>query len=198
VSPNRVGLMVGVMAAALMGPAQADDSVAAGRYRLDPQHTFVHFEVLHFGTSTIRGRLGPVDGEIVLDPARGSGEVGLRVATASVDMGFPFFNTRMRAADLLASADHPEAYFVANRFRFEQGRLVELGGEFTLRGVGRSLTLKALRSRCRVDAQGQVCGGDFEGEIQRSDFGIDFGLPFIADRVRLQVQVEGRRLDPPR
>ncbi len=194
----RAGLVLAAMAAALAGPAQADDSVAAGRYRLDPQHTFVHFEVLHFGTSTIRGRLGPVDGEIVLDPARGSGEVGLRVATASVDMGFPFFNARMRAADLLASAEHPEAYFVANRFRFEQGRLVELAGEFTLRGVGSALTLKALRSGCRVDAKGQVCGGDFEGEIKRSDFGIDFGLPFIADRVRLQVQVEGRRLDPAR
>ena len=26
------------------------------RYTLDPTHSFVHFEVLHFGTSTIRGR----------------------------------------------------------------------------------------------------------------------------------------------
>ncbi len=195
-NPSRAGLLVGAAAAVLAGPAQADDRLASGRYRLDPQHTFVHFEVLHFGTSTIRGRIGPVDGEVVLDPARGTGEVGLRVATSSVDMGFPFFNARMRAADLLASADHPEAFFVANRFRFEQGRLVELAGEFTVRGVGRSLTLMALRSGCRVDAQGQVCGGDFEGEIKRSDFGIDFGLPFIADRVRLVVQVEGRRVEP--
>ena len=31
-------------------------------YRLDPQHTFVHFEVKHFDTSTLRGRVGPVRG----------------------------------------------------------------------------------------------------------------------------------------
>jgi polyisoprenoid-binding protein YceI len=40
-----------------------------------------------------------------------------------------------------------------------------------------------------------VCGGDFEGELLRSDFGATFGLPLIANRVRLQVQVEGRRPD---
>ena len=36
----------------------------------------------------------------------------------------------------------------------------------------------------------RAAGGDFEGELTRSDFGINFGLPFVADRVRLQVQVE--------
>jgi len=33
----------------------------------------------------------------------------------------------------------------------------------------------------------------FEGELRRSDFGATFGLPFVADRVRLRVQVEGLR-----
>ena len=29
-------------------------------YRLDPEASFVHFEVLHFGTSTLRGRAAPL------------------------------------------------------------------------------------------------------------------------------------------
>lgn len=33
-------------------------------YQLDPAHTFVTFEVRHFGTSTLRGRIGPVTGEV--------------------------------------------------------------------------------------------------------------------------------------
>ena len=37
------------------------------------------------------------------------------------------------------------------------------------------------------------CGGDFEGEILRSEFGAAFGRPLIGDRVRLVVQAEGRR-----
>jgi polyisoprenoid-binding protein YceI len=39
----------------------------------------------------------------------------------------------------------------------------------------------------------EVCGGDFEGEVSRSEYGATFGLPLVGDRVRLLVQVEGRR-----
>ena len=176
-------------------------------YSLDPEHSFVHFEVLHFGTSTIRGRIGPVTGKVVLDSAAGRGELSLRINTATVDTGLRFFDARVREPDLLASAAFPEAYFVATRFRFDGVRLAEVRGEFTWRGVSQPLSLKALRFGCRslaasgtaaaaataTASAGEVCGGDFEAEFKRSDFGATFGLPFVADRVRLQVQVEGLR-----
>jgi polyisoprenoid-binding protein YceI len=163
-------------------------------YVLDPQHSFVHFEVLHFGTSTSRGRFGPLQGEVLMDPQARSGELSLRVATANVDTGLAVFNARLRQDDLLASAAHPEAFFVSRNFRFVAGQLTELRGEFTLRGVSQPLSLRALRFSCRNTAEGaQVCGGDFEAEILRSEFGSTFGLPFVANRVRLLVQVEGQR-----
>ena len=36
-------------------------------YTLLPEHSFVQFEVLHFGTSTARGRFGPIAGQVTLD-----------------------------------------------------------------------------------------------------------------------------------
>jgi len=164
-------------------------------YSLDPTRSFVHFEFLHFGTSTSRGRFGPVTGEVVLDRAAGRGELGLRIATASVDTGLAIFNARLRQADLLASEAYPEAFFVARNFRFDGQRLVEVRGELTLRGVSQPLSLNAIRFACRQDAQRQVevCGGDFEATINRSDFGASFGLPLVSDSVRLLVQVEGVR-----
>ena len=171
----------------------AAQAQSAAVYTLDPQHSFVHFEVLHFGTSTSRGRFGPVNGQVVLDRAKSQGEVALRLATTTVDTGLPVFNARLRQADLLASEAHPEAFFVATQFRFKDGAVVALRGEFTLRGVSQPLSLVARQFACRDDAGTEVCGGDFEGEILRSDFGATFGLPLIANRVRLIVQVEGRR-----
>jgi TRAP-type C4-dicarboxylate transport system substrate-binding protein len=56
---------VTVAVAALVGAAGA----APAEYDLDPQQTFVHFEVRHFDTSTLRGRVGPVRGEVMLDVA---------------------------------------------------------------------------------------------------------------------------------
>jgi len=177
----------------LLALAAASAGAQPAVYVLDPAHSFVHFEVLHFGTSTSRGRFGPVSGAVTLDRVAGRGEVGLRIPTATVDTGLPVFNARLREADLLASAEYPEAFFVARNFRFEGQILADVRGEFTLRGVSQPLSLFARRFACRSDDGGEVCGGDFEGELLRSEFGATYGLPFVADRVRLVVQVEGRR-----
>lgn len=163
-------------------------------YRLDPAHSFVHFEVLHFGTSTSRGRFGPLSGRVVLDRAAGTGEVDIRVNTASVDTGIPVFDVRLRQQDLLASTEFPDAFFVARTVRFEGDRVAEVRGEFTLRGISQPLSLLARQFACREDGDTQVCGGDFEGAVLRSSFGATFGLPLISDRVRVLVQVEGRRV----
>jgi polyisoprenoid-binding protein YceI len=166
-------------------------------YHLDPMHSFVHFEVMHFGTSTIRGRIGPVEGAVTLDRAARSGHVALRIPVATVDTGLSFFNTRLREPDLLATDEYPEAYFVSSNFRFNGDRLVEVRGEFTLRNVSRPLALQVRNFGCHAQPQSQqeVCGGDFEGEVLRSQFGASFGVPFVSDRVKLVVQAEGVRGD---
>jgi polyisoprenoid-binding protein YceI len=185
-----------LLAACLALPT-ATVRAAPASFVLDPDHSFVHFEILHFATSTIRGRFGPIAGEVELDRAAGRGRLSLQIATASVETGLPVFDARLRQADLLASDEFPAAYFVATRLRFEGDRLAEVRGEFTWRGLSQPLSLHGLRFSCRVEAAQEVCGGDFEGEILRSEFGSTFGMPFVADRVRLLVQVEGQRRPGP-
>lgn len=172
--------------------ALGDASAAPVVYTLEPEHSFVQFELLHFGTSTARGRFGPIAGQVTLDREAHSGSTRITIDTAAVSTGLRVFDARIRRADLLASADFPQAVFSAENFRFEGDRLVEVSGTFTLRGVSRPLVLRALRFGCETQAARQVCGGDFEGELQRSDFGIVYLIPLVADRVRLQVQVQGR------
>lgn len=184
-------------AAALTAALAAVTAVGAApvEYRFDPSHTFVHFEVRHFGTSTLRGRFGPIEGGVVLDREAGTGNLTVNVATAGVSSGMRVFDSRLREPDLLAVAEFPQASFVADRFVFDAGRLAEVKGSLTLRGVRQPLTLRALRFACemREMLQREVCGGDFEAEFERSAFGIVFGSPFVADRVRLVIQVEGIR-----
>jgi polyisoprenoid-binding protein YceI len=93
---------------------------------------------------------------------------------------------------MLASGANPQAYFTARGARFEGEVPREIRGEFTLRGISQPLTLKALRWNCGLNPlfRREVCGGDFEAQIDRSAFGITHSLPFVADRVRLLVQVE--------
>ncbi len=184
-------------AAALAGLAPAAPA-APEVFDLDPEQTFVQFEVRHFGASTLRGRIGPIRGEVLLDAQAGRGRVGLVIDLRTLNTGLKLLDLRLRQPDLLDVAGHPEAYFVAERFRFSQGQPVELTGEFTLRGIGTALTLRALRFACLDNEQPRRCGGDFEGEVLRSTFGASYGVPLVADRVRLRVQVEGLQRPQPR
>jgi polyisoprenoid-binding protein YceI len=180
-----------LLALCAAGAAQAESVV----YALDPDHSFVHFEVLHFGTSTLRGRFGPLNGHVELDRAAARGSVLLRIPTASVDTGMAAFDARLRQPDLLASEAYPTAEFASARFVFDGSRLTGVDGDLTLRGTRQGLELRALRFGCHTHPvlQREVCGGDFEGQIKRGDFGASFGMPFVENRVRLRVQVEGIR-----
>ena len=132
---------------------------------------------------------------MVLEREARRGSVSLQLDTAGVDTGLPAFDARLREADLLGSALYPQAYFTASTFVFDGPGVSAVHGELTLRGVSQGLELRALRFGCHTHPQlrREVCGGDFEGELRRSEFGAGFGIPFVADRVRLQVQVEGIR-----
>lgn len=171
-------------------------TAAPQTYALDADHSWVHFELTHFGTSTIRGRLGPARGVVVLDAQARRGEVSIEVDTASVSTGSKIFDERIRRDDLLATAAFPTAWFVSRSLQFDGERLVAVRGELTLRGRSLPLTLQATHFRCAahpLPPARELCGGDFEGRIKRSDAGIDFGLPFVGDDVTLRVQVEGTR-----
>lgn len=182
-------------AAALLAIVATAASAAPEVWRLDPEQTRIHFEVQHFGTSTSRGRFDTIGGSVTLDRTAQRGDVSIVVDTASVSTGLAPFDAVLRSPQMLATGAYPQAWFVASKLRFDGERLVALDGEITLRGTSRPLSLRALRFACRIDpARGrEVCGGDFEGELRRSDFGITYGQPFAADRVRLVVQVEATR-----
>jgi polyisoprenoid-binding protein YceI len=188
-------LAVFAAAAGLAGPATAQPVA----YRLDPSHSFVTFELLHFDTATLRGRFGPLDGEVQLDRSARSGRAQVVINTTAVSTGLAVLDSRLRQDDFLAVAAHPQAFFVAERFEFDaDGKVRALTGEFTLRGTSQPLRLQAQRYRCYTSPllRREVCGGDFEAEFQRSAFGIVHSLPFVADTVRLKIQVEAIRQEP--
>lgn len=167
-------------------------------WSLDPDHTRVHWEVSHFGTSTHRGRFDDVRGRIDWDRTANQAEVSIVIGTASVNTGGAALDGVLRSSKFLSSDSSPDAYFVAKQWRVGADGLPEMRGEFTLRGLSQPLSLKATSFGCHPRPQDgrEACGGDFEGVLSRSDFGITFGLPFIGDRVKLLVQVEAVKTSP--
>lgn len=143
-------------------------------------------------TSTIRGRFGKVGGNVQFDPKAQQLDLSISVDTASVSSGVPILDALLKGSAMLDATAQPQAFFVARNARFEGEVPREIRGEFTLRGVSQPLTLRALRWHCGLNPlfRRTVCGGDFEAEIVRSGFGITHSLPFVADSVRLVIQIE--------
>jgi polyisoprenoid-binding protein YceI len=185
-----------VIAAALATTALTSVSAQAqsATYALDPTHTFVTFEVPHFGVTTNRGRFDKKTGSVTLDKAGKSGKVEITIETGSINTGTEAFNKHLQSKDFFNSAEFPTAKFVADKFVFNGDKVAEVTGTLTLLGKTNPVTLKANNFGCYQNPmlKVEVCGGDFETTIVRSQWGVTWGLNFgFSDNVKLVIQAEG-------
>ncbi|PXW95851.1 polyisoprenoid-binding protein YceI [Sphaerotilus hippei] len=171
----------------------AAGAAQAATYAIDPTHTYVTFEAKHFGTSTNRGRFDKKSGSVEFDRAAKTGKVDLTLETGSISTGLAQFDTHLKSADFFNAATFPTAKFVADKFVFDGDKVSEVTGSLTMLGKTNAVTLKANSFNCYENPmlKREVCGGDFETTIQRSQWGINYGLTYgIPDAVKLLIQVE--------
>lgn len=180
-------------AAAVIGLGAAAPALgAATSYELDPSHTWVVYEIVHFGTSTNRGRFPVKAGKAQIDVQAHTGQLDVTVDTSAPASGVPALDGVMQGERLFRSSEFPTARFVANDMRFDGDKPAEVKGDLTLLGVTHPVTLKTQRFNCYTNTmlKREVCGGDFETTIQRSRWGMGWAPHIVADDVRLLIQVE--------
>ena len=181
-----------LIAAALFATAGLAHAESA-TYTIDPTHTFVTFEVTHFGTSTNRGRFDKKEGTVQLDKLAKTGKVELTLETGSIDTGTAAFDKHLQSDSFFNAAIFPTAKFVASNFSFSGDKVNEVTGQLTMLGKTIPVVLKATNFNCYVNPmlKREVCGGDFETTIQRSQWGMGWGINLgIPDTVKVAVQVE--------
>ncbi len=181
-----------LIATALAAAALAAQAQTAS-YAIDPTHTFATFEISHFGTSTNRGRFDKKNGTVQLDKTAKTGKVELTIETGSINSGTGPFDKHLQSKDFFNVAEFPTAKFVGDKFSFNGDKVTEVAGTLTLLGKTNPVVLKANNFNCYVSPmlKVEVCGGDFETTLVRSQYGMVWGLNFgFSDNVRLVVQVE--------
>jgi polyisoprenoid-binding protein YceI len=162
-------------------------------YGIDPTHTFVTFEISHFGTSTNRGRFDRKEGTVQLDKAGKTGKVDLTIDMTSINSGTAAFDKHLQSPDLFDAAKYPTAKFVADKFTFNGDKVAEVAGTLTLMGKTNPVVLKASNFNCYQNPmlKREACGGDFDTTIDRTAYGMNYGLQYgFPKEVRLIVQVE--------
>jgi polyisoprenoid-binding protein YceI len=176
-------------ALAAAGAAQAESAT----YAIDPSHTFVTFEANHNNTSTLRGRFDRKSGAVTLDRQARTGEAEITIDAASVSTGVPQLDTHLKSKDFFNAGETGSVRFVGNDFSFDGDKVSAVSGTLTILGKTLPVTLKAERFNCYVNQmlKREVCGGDFETTIVRSQWGMSYGLQYgLPDNIRLLIQVE--------
>lgn len=173
--------------------AMTAGAAQAANYAIDPTHTFVTFEIGHFGATTNRARFDKKQGTVEFDRAAKTGKVDITIDTTSVNSGTPAFDKHLQSADLFDAAKHPTIKFVSDKFSFNGDKVGEVTGQLTLLGKTAPVTLKATQFNCYDSPmlKREVCGGDFETTIDRTQWGMNYGVEWgFPKNVRLVVQIE--------
>ena len=189
---SRTSILLSTLALASVATLAQAEAVT---YLLDPNHTSVLFEIKHFGTSTNRGRFDKKEGSVTIDRAAKTGKVEVTFDIDSVNTGVAHLNASIKGGNLMKAAEFPTAKFVGDRFTFDGEKVASVAGTLTMLGKTQPVTLIASHFNCfdHPQVKREVCGGDFEATIQRSQWGMSYGVPAASDAVRLLIQVEGVR-----
>ena len=186
----RKSLLILAAAATLSAGVAQAESVA---YTIEPTHTFATFEISHFGASVNRGRFDKKEGKVQLDRAAKTGKVDITIDSTSVNTGTAAFDKHLQSPDLFDTAKFPTMKFVSDKFVFNGDKVAEVSGNLTLLGKTQPVTLKANQFTCYQNPmlKREVCGGDFETTIDRTAFGMNYGIAWgFPKDVRLVIQVE--------
>jgi polyisoprenoid-binding protein YceI len=186
---STIAFAAATVAVLTLGTAQAETAT----YAIDPTHTYATFEIGHFGTSTNRGRFDKKEGTVQLDRAAKTGKVEITLDMKSINTGAAGFDKHLQSPDLFDAATYPTAKFVGDAFTFNGDKVTEVAGTLTLLGKTQPVVLKASQFNCYTSPmiKREVCGGDFEATIDRTQWGMNYGIIYgFPKAVRLVVQVE--------
>jgi polyisoprenoid-binding protein YceI len=180
--------LAATLACGLAIPALAETET----FNVDPQHTFPAYEIGHFGYSIQRGRFNKTQGKIAMDPAAKTGSAEISIDAASVSTGVAKLDEHLRGDDFFDAAKNPQITFKSNELTFDGERVRQARGTLTIAGVAKPITFEVTHFKCGIHPllMRKVCGAELTANIKRSDFGMKYALPMLADEVVLRVNVE--------
>ncbi|EHR52773.1 hypothetical protein SacmaDRAFT_4590 [Saccharomonospora marina XMU15] len=175
--------------------AQPLPGVAAGTWVIDPAHSVMGFAVRHL-MSKVRGTFSDFSGEIRIEEDQLQSSVGVSVELASVSTGNQMRDDHLRTSDFFDVEQSPKMTFVSSGVRSVEGGWV-LDGDLTIRDITKAIEIQL--EFLGLDPTGlageQRIGFEGRTSINRSDFGVNFGLAadskiVISDKVDILLEIE--------
>jgi polyisoprenoid-binding protein YceI len=193
---GALGLLSLLALAAIDGRANAEPA----RYELDSEHLTIAFFVEHIGYAKVLGQFLTASGGFTFDDATGAlSDVRVMVETDSIATHHDARDEHLKSRDFLDSGSNSTMTFTALGARRTGERTFVVSGELELKGTRRPLVLEATWNKTApypIGARAEVMGVSLRGSLQRSEFGMTYGVAngLVGDEVEIVVELEARRL----
>ena len=179
--------------AAMLALGAAAPAVAAP-WVIDRSHAAVTFEVDHLGFSAVHGIFREFDARIDFDPeAVEETRLSVVIDAASVDTFWAARDEHIRGEDFFDVANHPEIVFESTSVTPTGAETADVTGELTMIGETREVTFEAVLNRIGpspFDPERTIAGFTVTGEIDRTDWGMDYAAPAVGAAIPIRVDLE--------
>jgi polyisoprenoid-binding protein YceI len=161
---------------------------AKTNWNIDTAHSEINFKVKHMMISTVSGSFENFDGNAETDNNEfKNAQFAFTAKIDSVNTNNKDRDNHLKSDDFFGSDKFPELTFKSKSF---DGSKVT--GDLTIKDVTKEVTLDAEYNGTAVDPYGQTKAGfEFEGNINRKDFGLTWsavteaGSIVVSDKVKL-------------
>jgi len=167
----------------------------SGKYDLDKGHSSIGFEVKHMGLVNVPGYFKDFAGSVNYnadDVTKSSVEFSAKVA--SVDTRVDRRDNHLRGPDFFDGENHPELTFKSTKVE-KSGENLMVTGNFTIRGITKSITIPVKVAGFAKGRRGMVMGAMAETTIDRTDYGVSYGADgvMISKEVKVVLNIEARQ-----
>lgn len=172
---------------------------AADKFNFDTVHSQIIFFVNHLGFSLSEGEFLDWDGHIMYDqenPANSSVEV--MIDTASIDMDDEKWNDHMKNEDFFNVEKYPHMTFKSTNIEVTGENTANITGDLTILETTKPVVLAVTHHKTGPSPRGDGIKTGFSAttKINRSEWGMNYGLPMVGDEVEIRIEIEADMDEP--
>ncbi|KTD78826.1 YceI family protein [Legionella waltersii] len=175
--------------------ALSNSNAAPETYTLDPNHSYVQWNIKHFDFSTQTGKWW-AEGTLILDkdnPEKSSVEASVKIT--GMVTGIDELNKHLQSALFFDAKKFPVASFKSDKVEMTGKDTAKVHGLMTIHGVTKPVTLDVTFNKADINpiSNKMTAGFTATTTLKRSDFGVSGLLPGVGDEVNLEINAEASK-----
>ena len=173
--------------------ATATATVPDTVWKIDDTHSMGLFRVQHFGAGMFWGRFDGVTGTITTSgtPIENI-SFNVTIDTNSISSANKDLDSHLRSPDFFSVKEFPEMNFKSTSTKKLEGNMWEVAGTITIHGITKPHVVQMELTGQSESARGKKIGFEAVFTIDRSEFGMTYGIEknAIGKNVRIIVALE--------